>query len=121
LAFNKQNNNRECEASKNASDSRLQFCQLNETQKIMREHTIHLQYTWEFRKSAFNGTELPSMVAYPIQQLHRNCRAAQRMAHKPPCGLRSVTQREPKRFKGVVPSTKVLDSKVGFMRLLGRT
>jgi hypothetical protein len=43
------------------------------------------------------------------------------MAHKPPCGYRSVTKLHPNRFKTENTLTKTLDSKVGFMRLLGRT
>jgi hypothetical protein len=41
------------------------------------------------------------------------------MAHKPPCGLRSVTKLHLKRRKIENTLTKTLDSKVGFMRWLG--
>jgi hypothetical protein len=41
------------------------------------------------------------------------------MAHKPPCGWRSVSKLDPIRFKTENTLTKTLDSKVGFMRLLG--
>jgi hypothetical protein len=40
------------------------------------------------------------------------------MAHKPPCGWRSVTELDPNRCKIENSLTKFLDSKVGFMRLL---
>jgi hypothetical protein len=39
--------------------------------------------------------------------------------HKPPCGWRSVTKLGLKRHKTKNTFTKILDSKVGFMRWLG--
>jgi len=41
------------------------------------------------------------------------------VAHKPPHGCRSGTMREPKRTKNETDINEILDSVVGFMRLLG--
>jgi len=41
------------------------------------------------------------------------------MAHKPPCGLRSVIKLHLKRRKTENTFTKIRDSKVSFMRFLG--
>jgi len=41
------------------------------------------------------------------------------MAHEPPCGWRSATKLLLKRNKSENTLTKILDSKVGFIRWLG--